>query len=291
MIRLTTPAALALLVALAGCGTLSSPAPQPPPTAAPAAPSARERSEAAALYREALRRLNPPAGHAADAAGAAALVDQAARLGDPDAQFLLATGLLAEAEGPADAAAAVPWLNRAAHQGLAPAQYRLGRLLEEGTGTPREPAWGALWFNRAAERGQAEAHFALALLQLAGEGTAQAQAEALARLSIAEGRGVPGAARYRAALEPRVPAAEARRARSRLQAETARGAVAAVDRPLVRFAQSGLARLGLWTRAVDGADSPAVRAALADFARAEGLSAANPYDAAVIDLLRTRLRR
>lgn len=291
MIRLTTPATLALLVALAGCGTMTAPAPQPPPTAAPAAPSARERSEGAALYQDALRRMNPPAGQPADSATAAALVERAAGLGDPDAQFMLATGLLAEGDGAADAAAAVPWLNRAAHQGLAPAQYRLGRLLEEGTGTPREPAWAALWFQRAAERGQAEAHFALALLQIAGEGTARDPAEALARLTIAERRGVPGVARYRTALQPRVPAAEARRAQARVQAEAARGAVAPVDRPLVRFVQSGLARLGLWNQAVDGQDGPAVRAAMADFARGEGLAGASAYDPAIIDRLRTRLRR
>jgi TPR repeat protein len=257
----------------------------------PAAPAASDLAQAAALHQEALRRLNPPAGQPRNTAEAASLVERAARLGDPDAQLMLATGLLAAADDDDDRAAAASWLNRSAHQGRAQAQYQLGRVLEEGTGTPREAAWAAVWFQRAAERGQAEAHFALALMQIAGEGTAQAPAEALARLAIAERRGVPGVARYRAALQPRVPPAEARRAQARVQAETARGAVAPVDRPLVRFVQSGLARLGRWSQPVDGQDGPAVRAALADFARGEGRGSAGAYDPAVIDLLRARLRR
>ncbi|MBP0465784.1 SEL1-like repeat protein [Roseomonas sp. PWR1] len=291
MIRLTPPAALALILALAGCGNLTSTAPQPLPSAMPAAPAASDLAQGAALHQEALRRLNPPAGQRPDTAEAAALVERAARLGDPEAQLLLATGLLAEADDDEDRASAASWLNRAAHQGQSQAQYRLGRLLEEGSGTPREPAWAAVWFQRAAERGQAEAHFALALLQIAGEGTAQAPAEALARLTLAERRGVPGVARYRAALQPRVPPAEARRALARVQAETARGAVAPVDRALVRFVQSALARLGRWNQPVDGVDGPAVRAALAEFARAEGRGGAAAYDPGVIDLLRARLRR
>jgi hypothetical protein len=236
------------------------------------------------LLREGLRAQTPPRGIPPDPDRAAALIEQAAQLGDPDAQLLVATGHLV---GPdRDPAAAIPWLLRAAQQGNAEAQFRLARLIEGGDGTPREPAWAAVWFQRAAERGVAEAQFALALLQIAGVGTAQDQAEALARLRLAEQRGVAAARRYREALEPRVPRAEANAALARLRGETARGPVITPDRPLVRFAQYVL-RIA----PVDGRDGPAIRAALLDFARREGIATANPYDTVVIDRLRVRAPR
>ncbi|MBR0672375.1 tetratricopeptide repeat protein [Neoroseomonas soli] len=260
------------------------------PSAAPPAPTAAERREAARLYRDGLRALNPPRrGAAGDPDGAARLIEAAANLGDPDAQMMVAAGHLYRPDGGRDAAAALPWLHRAAQQGNKEAQYRLARLLEAGEGTRREPAWAAVWFQRAAERGHPEAQYALALMQIVGEGTARDEAEALARLSIAERRGVTPARRYREALQPRVPPAAARAAAARVGGETAQGPVATVDRPLVRFVQSGLMVRGGWPGAVDGRDGPATRAALAEFARREGVSPEPPYGPAAIDRLRERL--
>ncbi|WP_237217830.1 hypothetical protein, partial [Falsiroseomonas oryziterrae] len=120
---------------------------------------------------------------------------------------------------------------------------------------------------------------------------AQDLPEALGRMRLAEQGGVAAARRYRQALEARVPGSQAATALSRLRGETARGPVAAVDRPLVRFAQSGLLAIGLAPGlAVDGRDTPATRGALADFARREGIQA-GPYDPVVIDRLRARLPR
>ncbi|WP_198379001.1 tetratricopeptide repeat protein, partial [Neoroseomonas rubea] len=174
------------------------------------APEARDRARAAMLHRDGLRALRPPRGQTADPDRAARLIEEAARLGDPDAQLLLAGSHLFRPDGGRDVAAAIPWLHRAAHQGQAEAQYRLARLLESGDGTPRDAGWAALWFHRAAERGHPEAAFAFAMLQVAGEGTARDEAEALARMGTAERRGVAAAGRYRRALAARVPAAEAR---------------------------------------------------------------------------------
>ncbi|WP_232479251.1 hypothetical protein, partial [Roseomonas rosulenta] len=92
------------------------------------------------------------------------------------------------------------------------------------------------------------------------------------------------------ALAVRVPPAQAREAAARIAAETARGPVAAVDRPLVRFVQSALASTGGWTRPIDGRDGPEIRAALGTFAASQGISASRPYDPAVIDRLRERVR-
>jgi|GEM_PF-5953963 len=287
-------ALLPLLVLLAaplpGCALLQPGVAVPSAPTEPA-PSAADRARAAGLLREGQRAQNPPRGVRPDPERAAALIEQAATLGDPDAQLLLAGAHLFRNDGGRDPAAAIPWLIRAAQQGQPEAQFRLARLIEAGEGTPREPAWAAVWFQRAAERGVAEAQFSMAMLQVAGIGTAPDMPEALARMRIAEGGGVAAARRYRVALEGRVPSGQASAALARLRAETARGPVSAVDRPLVRFAQSGLLQLGLAPGLpVDGRDTPATRAALADFARREGI-AAGPYDPVVIDRLRARLPR
>ena len=269
---------------LAGCaafgGSATVPSQPPPP------PTAQDRARAAGLHQDGLRAMNPPRGGTADPDRASSLISAAAALGDPNAQMLIAGSHLFRTDGGRDPAAAIPWLHRAAQQGVPEAQYRLARLIEAGDGAPREPAWAAVWFQRAAERGLAEAQYAMGLLQVAGIGTAADEAEALARLALAERRGVAGARRYRQALQQRVPPAQARQAAARLAGETARGPVPAVDRPLVRFAQSVLAQRGAWTRPVDGRDGPQIRAALADFARGQGLAAAQPYDPLVIDRLR-----
>lgn len=269
-----------LLLALSACASFG--AGPPVPSAQPAAPTAQERREATRLRQEALRALNPPRGAAPDTGRAAALIESAAARGDPDAQLLLALAQLGEG----DPGSALPWLHRAAHQGQPDAQYRLARLIEAGEGTRREPAWAAVWFQRAAERGHAQGQFAMGLLQVAGEGTARDEAQALARFELAQRRGVRAAGRYAEALRRRVPAPQARAAAALLNSERARGPVAAVDRPLARFAQSSLAALGRWSGTVDGRDGPATRRALAAFARQEGLSGANPYDPAVLDRLR-----
>jgi len=284
--RTIAPCLIVLAVTLGGCALIGG---ATVPSQAPPAPSAQDRTRAAALQRDAQRALNPPAGVPAAPDRAAQLIQAAAEMGDANAQLLVAGSHLYRTDGSRDAAAAIPWLHRAAQQGSAEAQYQLARLLEAGDGTPRDRAWAAVWFQRAAERGLPEAQFAMALLQIAGAGTAPDEAEALARLAISDRRGVAAARRYRAALAPRVPAAQARAAAARLAGETARGPVAPVDRPLVRFAQSGLRQIEGWTGAVDGVDGAQTRAALLAFARREGLAVSGPYDPALIDRMRARL--
>jgi hypothetical protein len=280
--------ATALLTAFPGCALLEPGAPAP--AAAEPTPAAADRARADALYREGLRALNPPRGGASDPDRAARLIAEAAELGNADAQMLLAASHLYRPDGSRDPAAAVPWLERAARQGHVEAQFRLARLIESGDGTPRERAWAAVWFQRAAERGNSEAQFALALMQIVGAGTARDEAEALARLRLAERGGVAAATRYREALERRVDPAAAEAAWARVQRERARGPVPAVDRPLVRFAQSTLSANGFDPGPVDGYDGPRTRAALTAFAQREGIVGAAPYAPAVIERLRARAR-
>lgn len=280
--------AAALLLAAPGCGWVEQL--RPAPTAPPPSPDAAERARADALYREGIRALNPPRGGTPDPDRAARLIAEAGELGNPDAQMLLAAGHLYRPDGSRDPASAIPWLERAARQGHVEAQLELARLIEAGDGTRREPAWAAVWFQRAAERGSPQAQFALGLMQIVGAGTARDEAEALARLRLAERRGVAAAGRYRAALAPRVPPAEAEAAFARVQRERARGPVPAVDRPLVRFVQSALAANGFDPGPVDGHDGPRTRAALATFAEREGIAGAPSYAPAMIERLRARAR-
>jgi len=273
-----SPFALPVLL-LAACAA------QPPPARRTAPPPAvSERARAAVLYREGRRALDarPP-----DVERASRLMQQAAELGDPEAQHVLALSHLSQPDGEGDPTAGFAWLRRAAQAGHVPAMLRLGRALEQGDGLARDPAWAVVWFHRAAERGSAEARYAFALLLVAGIGTAPDEALALAELTLAERAGHAEAARYRAALAPRVAPERVGPAMA-MAGRRAGGAVRVPDGPLVRFAQSALAAVGPDGSAVDGADGPRTRAALLAFARSEGLAASPPYGDGVIDRLRQR---
>lgn len=270
----------------AGPGTTSPDALPRLASSPPPLPSDNERRQGAALHDAGVRGLLPGSLTAGDPRRAAALIDAAAHLGDADAQMLLAASHLFRPDGSRDAASALPWLHRAAQQGHAEAQLRLAQLLADGEGVRRDRAWAAVWFQRAAERGQPEAQFALALLQVLGEGTARDEAEALARLVLAEAGGVALARRYREALARRVPDRAARSALSRVRAERAEGPVVTPDRALIRFVQSALAKAGLWSGTVDGRDSPALRQAMGGFAVTAGIRNASAYGAETIDRLR-----
>lgn len=274
------------MLALAGCAM--GPTVDALPSAPPPAPTVADRREAERLRRDGIATVAAVRRGEADPDVAAGLLEAAALRGDPDAQLLLALGRLDAAGEQRDVAAALPWLHRAAQQGQPEAQYRLAQLLEGGDGVRRDIAWAAVWFGRAAERGHAEAQFALALLRILGEGIAPDPADALARLRLAERRGVLPARRYREAMERRVPAVAASAAEARLRRETSRGPVREPDRPLVRFVQSGLARQGAWPDRVDGEDGRALRDALLAFGRREGLGPAEPFAPAVLDRLRDR---
>lgn len=280
-------ALLAVALAVAACGL--APSPEPLVSTPPPGPTVAERARAAAAYAEAQRIVRRPGASEQELARAAELILEAAGLGSPEAQTLLAGSHLYRSDGSRDPAAAVPWLTRAAFQGQVEAQVQLARLVLDGDGTRREPAWAALWFRRAAERGSAEAQFALALQQIAGIGTPADEAEALARLTVAADGGMAEARRYRDALRARVPAGAAAAALARVRGQRAAGPVAAVDRPLVLFAQYALTQLGERPGVIDGIDGPATRAALAAFARQHGITPEGPYAAPVIDRLRERL--
>ncbi|TQF76720.1 sel1 repeat family protein, partial [Elioraea sp. Yellowstone] len=125
--RHATLAAL-LLIAAPGCAVIEGLAPSQ--TAPDPAPDAADRARAEALYREGLRALNPPRGGTRDPDRAARLIAEAAHLGHPEAQMLLAASHLYRPDGSRDPEAAIPWLERAAMQGHVEAQYQLAGVVE-----------------------------------------------------------------------------------------------------------------------------------------------------------------
>jgi TPR repeat protein len=77
----------------------------------------------------------------------------AAQGGDVEAQFNLATALLAGPDGAPDAERAFHWFYQAANQGLAPAQTKVGILYATGQGVAQDAIEAHKWFEIAARQG------------------------------------------------------------------------------------------------------------------------------------------
>ncbi len=93
---------------------------------------------------------------------------EAAKAGNPVAQFEVAARLTEGRGVPQNLADAVKWYEQAASNGLAPAQYRVGSLYEKGQGVPRDTKVAADWYSRAADAGNAKAMHNLAVLYAEG---------------------------------------------------------------------------------------------------------------------------
>ncbi|MGV6871495.1 tetratricopeptide repeat protein [Pseudochelatococcus sp. B33] len=111
---------------------------------------------------------------------AARRLAEAARLGFPDAQLILAQLYLDGHGVERDTRAAYRWFSQAAAGGRVEALNMIGRCHELGWGVPADPALAAVWYRRAARRGHAWARFNLAGLLLDGQGVAQDARGALA---------------------------------------------------------------------------------------------------------------
>ncbi len=171
-------APLLALIALAGGCAQTPPAP-PPAIEAPrltaaeerrrldelAPPRGADRARASAAMREARAAL---ARRPEDRISAAAALRDAARLGDRDAQFMLATDEALRLPEEAGAEGALAWLTRAAVQGLPRAQFTLAEEYASGRRIRREPGWANVWYERAARQGDGEAALALARRARAG---------------------------------------------------------------------------------------------------------------------------
>ena len=89
---------------------------------------------------------------------------QAARAGDPEAQFYLGYIHDRGLRGANSLSEAMGWYRKAAARGDARAQFRLGLLFDGDPRLPRDPARAQRWYEAAAGQGHAEARFNLARL-------------------------------------------------------------------------------------------------------------------------------
>ena len=105
-----------------------------------------------------------------DFESAAALFEQAANDGNPDAQYKLGS-MHHDGEGlPRNHEQAVYWYTKAAKRGNTTAQYWLCIMHREGMGVPRSYSEALYWCKRAANNGHAEAQFAVGQFYFDGLG-------------------------------------------------------------------------------------------------------------------------
>lgn len=142
-------------------------------------------------HGDAVRSFDLATRHAGrDPAAATVLLERAASLGHPEAQFLVGWQTFHGQGTPRDPARAVAWFERAAERGQPAAQTQLALCLLRGEGTRTDGAAAVRWLQRAAAQGFPLAHHNLALLQMRGEHTAQNRIEAHARFTLAAAGGV-----------------------------------------------------------------------------------------------------
>ncbi len=97
---------------------------------------------------------------------------QAARSGDREAAFVVASMFLDGRAVAKDEAEAARWFERAAAKGLAPAQYRLATLYERGSGVAPDAAKAGRFYEQAAVQGNIRAMHNLAVLLCGSSGHA-----------------------------------------------------------------------------------------------------------------------
>lgn len=191
--------------------------------------------------------------------------------GHADAQYMAGMAKLLGRGTDTDESGAATWLERAAYQGQERAQYQLGQLFLNGVGVAKETAWGRQWLEQAALNGHGEAPFLLAALFAGGVGGAENRGAAWCWLEVARERGQRQAAKALTELDKKItPAEKSAGAIGCLQGGTSRGD-GLFGRPLVRYLQSSLVRLGYPAGAEDGIEGPATRAAVSAYLRANGL--------------------
>jgi localization factor PodJL len=163
--------------------------------------------------------------------------------------------------GPQNLAVAADWFKRAAELGLADSQFNIGQLYELGLGVPQNSAEAYKWYLLASRQGseaqRAQAKTAAEKVRLTLPADARATAERVAAEFAAR------------------PAAPVR--------------VTAADADLSEV-QSALRSLGYYKGEPNGVASSALRTALQQFQRDNGLAQSGEVDAATVARLQPFLR-
>ena len=197
-----------------------------------------------------------------------------AEAGNAQAQLHLANLYEAGANGLArDIPAARLWTRKAAEGGDRIAMHNLALYLAEGEGGPRDVGEAAQWFRRAADQGVVDSQYNLGLLYEAGRGVDRNLREAYRWFSVAANAGDAVSREKVVELEAKLKGAERGELDRDVKSFTP-GAGPVVDSGLViapattvAETQAMLARLGYYVGPVDGASSPALRAAAAAYQR------------------------
>lgn len=138
---------------------------------------------------------------------------KSAEAGDAEAQFSVATAMLADAElNLAYSTKAVELLTRAADQGHARAMLRLGMLYRQGVGALQNFAMAAKWIEKAARLGEPQAMLELGRLHREGVGMAKDPVKAYVWLNRAAAARDPQAIRERAEVARLLTQAELKKA-------------------------------------------------------------------------------
>lgn len=118
-------------------------------------------------------------------ADSAAVLINAAELGNVEAEVMLSGLYLLGLGVPKDYAQAAMWSRKAADQRDPRAEYSLGKLYAAGNGVPLDRAQAAVWYRKAAEQGYASAQFGLGVEYLDGQGVPKNYREAYFWVKIA----------------------------------------------------------------------------------------------------------
>lgn len=124
------------------------------------------------LLRTPLRKMPRPASKHTD------WYIKAAKAGNPNAQYILAS-LYLKGEGVEKSnETAAKWFRAAAEGGMAAAQYAMGVLYAQGIGVEKDPVEAALLFQKAADQGYVQAITQSGIAYLEGRGVARDPAKA-----------------------------------------------------------------------------------------------------------------
>ena len=284
---LRLPAAvLVLLLALAGCQTLPNWMSFDEPDSVidlPADASAEQ------LYQSAVLLLRD-----AKYKPANSLLQRAAQLEHPGAQYLLGLNRLSGQGIARDESLAHYWLEQAAQSGYAKAQYYVGELYLNGRGIPAEKGWGVQWLERAASRGNHSAQLAVGVALASGlGGVRDDQAALLWLLRAQQGlrqQGKPSTQADQLLKRLRHRIEDSRWRQLTALAQQALPALRKPERGTVRFVQLSLNHAGFDAGEADGLMGPRTRSALQRFREQQKL-AGKGVNAALLNELRFRQRQ
>ena len=126
-----------------------------------------------------------------DYPAALARYQDAAELGNAEAQYYLSFMYL-EGKGIApDSQKAVLWMQKSADGGFAPAQVQMGLKHLAGSGVSRDPVKAYSFFEKAAQAENPEAQYFLAVMTATGQGTTRNTDQALRWSRMAKSNGFP----------------------------------------------------------------------------------------------------